>query len=171
MAWSNNIFYIIFLSQILLLSYFLPRKLLGRMRHVLETYPPAEYPKLYPRPVEHYRIAHWAFKIACRCVLALGLVLLFSIMFLVDHSTFADDGFISEAFPAAYGLIQFLPLMVLELSEFSHLKLMRKTNTSPKRRADLHRRRLGDAVSPKLLGLALFLLLACIAYDFYVHDF
>ena len=46
MAWSNNLFYIVFLGQILLISYYFPRKLLERMQYVLETYPPAAYPKL-----------------------------------------------------------------------------------------------------------------------------
>ena len=57
MAWSNNLFYIVFLGQILLTSWYFPRRLLGRMQHVLDTYPPSQYPKLYPRPVEEYRMA------------------------------------------------------------------------------------------------------------------
>ncbi len=54
MAWSNNLFYVAFLSQIFLMSYYFPNKLLARMRHVLTTYPPAAYPKLYPKPIEQY---------------------------------------------------------------------------------------------------------------------
>ena len=171
MAWSNNLFYIVFLGQILLTSYYFPRKLLGRMQHVLETYPPSSYPKLYPRPIEHYKIAHWAFKIANRCVLALGFLILFAVMFLVDHSTFAKDGYISEAFPMAYGVIQFLPLMALEFSEFSHLKLMRKANSSSIRKAELRRRGIFDFVSPTLLVVAFCLYAGSIVFDLYVHNF
>lgn len=171
MAWSNPIFYIVFLSQILLISYYFPKKLLQRMRYVIETYPPAEYPKLYPRSLDHYYIAHYRLKLASRVILAIGLFLLFSIMFLIDHSTFADDGFISEAFPTAYGLLQMTPLMVLELSEFSHFKLMRNVNESPKRRADLHRRKLKDVVSPLLIIATIALMAASVLVDFYIHDF
>lgn len=171
MAWSNTAFYIVFLAQIILLSYVVPRKLLGRMQHVLRTYPPAEYPKLYPRPESHYHIAHDRFRLVNNAIFAIGLVVLFSIMFLVDHSTFADDGYISEAFPAAYGMLQMVPLMILELSEFSHLKLMRRTNPSPTRRADLKRRRVTDLVSPALIATVLFIGAGSIFYDFYVHDF
>jgi len=45
---SNIIFYIAFLGQIYILSWYFPGKILDRMKTVLETYPPAEYPRLYP---------------------------------------------------------------------------------------------------------------------------
>jgi len=171
MAWSSNFFYIAFLSQIFLMSYYFPNKLLARMRNVLATYPPETYPKLYPRPVEHYRLAHLVFKYVSRFILLLGLLILYAVMFWVDHSTFADDGFISEAWPAAYGMIQFLPLMAVEISEFSHFKQMRKANSGTKRIADLRRRDLTDLVSPGLLGMALLLFTGAILFDLYVHDF
>ena len=171
MAWSNNLFYIAFLSQIFLLSYYFPNKLLARMRNVLSTYPPETYPKLYPRPIEHYKMAHLAYKYVSRFILLLGLFVLFAVVFLVDHSTFADDGFISEMWPAAYGMIQFLPLMAVEFSEFSHFKQMRKASSKSKRTADLRRRGLTDLVSPPLLGMAFLLFAGAILFDLYVHDF
>ena len=171
MAWSNNLFYIAFLSQIFLMSYYLPNKLLARMQHVLATYPPEMYPKLYPRPVEHYEMAHRLFKYASRFILMLGLLILFAVMFWVDHSTFADDGFISELWPGAYGVIQFLPLIAVEFSEFSHFKQMREANSASKRVADLRRRRLTDLVPPGLLGMAVLFFAGAILFDLYVHDF
>ncbi len=171
MAWSNNLFYIAFLSQIFLMSYYFPNKLLARMRNVLSTYPPETYPKLYPRPIEHYKMAHLAYKYVSRFILLLGLFILFAVMFLVDHSTFADDGFISEMWPAAYGMIQFLPLMAVEFSELSHFKQMRKAKSKSKRSADLRRRGLTDLVSPPLLGMAVLLFAGAILFDLYVHDF
>ena len=171
MAWSNNLFYIAFLSQIFLMSYYFPNKLLARMRNVLTTYPPETYPKLYPRPIEHYKMAHLAYKYVSRFILLLGLFILFAVMFLVDHSTFADDGFISEMWPAAYGMIQFLPLMAVEFSELSHFKQMRKAKSKSKRTADLRRRGLTDLVSPPLLGMGVLLFAGAILFDLYVHDF
>jgi len=171
MAWSNNLFYIAFLSQIFLMSYYFPNKLLARMRHVLATYPPQTYPRLYPRPIEHYKMAHLAFKYVSRFILLLGLLILFAIMFWVDHSTFAADGFISEVWPAAYGMLQFLPLMAIEFSEFSHFKQMRKANSVSKRSAYLRRRDLTDLVSPRLLAATVMLFAGAIIFDLYVHDF
>lgn len=153
------------------MSYYFPNKLLARMRYVLSTYPPETYPKLYPRPIEHYKMAHLLFKYVSRFILLLGLLMLFAVMFWVDHATFADDGFISEAWPAAYGMIQFLPLMAVEFSEFSHFKQMRKANSASKRTADLRRRSLTDQVSPGLLAMALMLFAGAILFDLYVHDF
>ena len=152
MARSNNLFYVAFLSQILLMSYYFPNKLLARMRYVLTTYPPTTYPKLYPRPIEQYKMVQLAFKYVSRFILLLGFLILYATIFWVDHRTFADDGYISEIWPALYGMIQFLPLMVVEFSEFSHFKQMRNAHTPSKRIAELRRRGLTDLVSPHSLA-------------------
>lgn len=171
MAWSNNLFYIAFAGQIFLLSYYLPNKLLARMRHILKTYPPETYPKLYPKPVAHYEMGHMLFRFASRFILLLGLFLLFAVIFLVDHGSFADDGFISEAWPAAYGMLQFLPLIAVEFSEFSNVKRMREANAASKRVANLHRRSVTNMVPPALLGTAVLAFAGAILFDLYVHDF
>ena len=171
MAWSNNLFYIAFLSQIFLMPYYFPNKLLERMQHVLTTYPPTTYPKLYPKSVEQYKMAQLAFKYVSRFILLLGFLILYAIIFWVDHSTFADDGYISEFWPALYGMIQFLPLIAVEFSEFSQLKQMRNAHTASKRVAELRRRGLMDLVSPALLGVAVLIFAGAILFDLYVHDF
>lgn len=171
MTWENILFYFMFSSQILLISFYFPRKMLDRMQSVLETYPPSEYARLYPKPVEYYKIGKWAFKVVNRVILVLGFLILFAIAFLVDHASFADDGFISEAFPAVYGMIQFLPLLLLEFSEFNQFKLMRQANSATTRKADLHRRRFFDFVSPMVLGAAVVLYLAAVFFLLYVSGF
>ncbi len=171
MAWSNTLFYIAFLSQIFLMSYYFPKKLSERMQQVLTSYPPETYSKLYPKPVEYYKMGQLVFKYVYRFIFLLGLVILGAVMFLVDHSTFADDGFISEAWPAAFGMIQFLPLLFVELSEFSNFKRMREANAASTRTADLRRRNLGDVVSPALLVAAVLLFAGAILADLFAHDF
>jgi hypothetical protein len=161
----------LFLGQILLISWYFPGKLLARMKSVLESCPPSEYPKLYPKPLEYYKLGHWVFKLINQVILMLGFIILFVIIFLVDHAGFADDGYISEAWPAAFGMIQFLPLALLEFSEFSQFKLMRKANSAKTRTAELRRRRLFDFVSPGVLGLAVFLYLAYLFFDLYAANF
>ena len=172
MLTSANIFFAIaFLGQIFVTSYYFPRKILARMDYVRATYPPTQYPRLYPKPANYYIVGRWAFKFATRFILLLGFLILYMVLFVVDHATFADDGFISEAFPAAYGIIQFLPLMALELSEFSQFKLMRKARIATTRTAELRRRGLFNFISPTLLGLALALFLSAILVDLYAHQF
>ena len=48
------LFFFVFLSQVLLISWFYPRRVVSHMRRVLEKYPPSTHPKLYPLPVEYY---------------------------------------------------------------------------------------------------------------------
>ncbi len=170
-TWTDSLFYIAFLGQIFVISWYFPEKLLTRMRYVLKTYPPEQYPKLYPQSVEHYRIGHAVFRIANRIVMAIGFAILLLVLFVIDHSSFADDGYISEFWPALYGVIQFVPLIALEVSEFGQMKLMRKADVSSTRTANLRPRRLFDHVSPQVLGLAVAAIAASIGIDLYVHDF
>lgn len=171
LTWFENLFYVAFLGQIFAISYYFPRKILGRMRYVMDTYPPSQYPKLYPKPVEYYRMGQWGFKVANNLIVLLGFLIMLAMLFVVDHSSFADDGFISEAWPAAYGIIQFLPLVFLEISEFSQFKLMRKANVATTRKAELRRRSLLKSVSPLLLVSAIVLYLATLVLGQYVHQF
>ena len=172
MLTAANIFFgIVFLGQIFVISYYIPRKILARMEYVRENYSRSQYPLLYPKPADYYAVGLWAFRLATRVIFALGFVILIAVFFWVDHSTFAADGYISEAFPAAYGVIQFLPLMALEFSEFSQFKLMRKAHVAKTRTADLRRRKLLNIVSPALLGLTVALYIGAILVDLYVHQF
>jgi len=168
---ASIIFGIVFLGQIFLTSYYFPRKILARMEFVGKTYPREQYPRLYPKSAEYYVIGLWSFRLATRIIFALGFVVLFAIFFWVDHASFADDGFISEAFPTAYGMLQFLPFLALEISGFSQFKLMRDAQVATTRTADLRRRELFDIVSPALLGLAVAMFLAAVLVDLYAHQF
>ncbi len=169
--WTDSFFYIAFLGQMFLISYYFPSKILGRMQFVLDNYPPAQYPKLYPQPVEYYRVYQWVYRRSNQIILGLGFVILFMVGFVVDHSSFADDGYISEFWPALYGAIQFMPLIALEFSEFSQFRLMRQTNKSATRKAELYRRRLLDFVPPALLAVTVTCYLGAVLLDLYVHDF
>jgi hypothetical protein len=168
---SNILFYIVFIGQIFLLSFYVPGKILGRMKSVRNLYPPTQYPKLYPKSDEFYKKGQRQFKMVNQAIFLLGIVILLSLIFVVDHASFADDGFISEIWPAAYGLIQFMPLLFLEFSEFNQFKMMRKANQNSTRKAELRQRRLFGFVSPAIVGLAVILYVASILLDLYLHDF
>jgi len=171
LTWNNLLFYVAFLGQIFLISYYIPGKILKRLQYVHEHFPPEQYPKLYPQSIEKYVIGQRVFKIANWVIVLIGFAILLAVIFVVDHSTFADDGYISEFWPMVYGAIQFLPAIFLELSAFGQLKLMRKANTSTTRTAQLRPRRLFDFMSPQLFGLTIVMYLAAIVVDLYVHEF
>ena len=96
LTWNNSLFYIAFLGQIFVISWYFPRKLLERMQKVLAVYPPEQYPKLYPQAIEKYLVGQLLFKYANGIIVLVGFVILLAVMFVIDHSTFADDGYISE---------------------------------------------------------------------------
>lgn len=168
--WANLLFLAVFLGQIFVSSYYLPKLILGRLDRLRTEYPPERYPKLYPRSIESYAVSRALFMWSSRTIFVLGFVLLY-FAFTVDGGSFADDGYISEAWPAVYGLIQFIPLAAIELLGFRQFRLMREANTDTTRKADLRPRRLFEYVSPALLVLSLTLMAAVIGFDLYVHDF
>lgn len=170
-TWTDSFFYIAFLGQIFVISWYFPEKVLKRMRYVIDTYPPEQYPKLYPKSVERYRTGQRVYRAVNRVVVLIGFAILFSIIFLVDHSTFTDDGYISEMWPLLYGIIQFLPALGLEISEFGQMKQMRKAVVTSTRKADLRPRRLFEHVSPQLLAFAVAAYFIAVVFDLYAHDF
>ena len=169
-SWANILFYLVFLSQIFLISHFVPRLILSRIDTLLRDYPPSTHPRLYPKPVEYYRIGRAAFHWGNRLILLFGFVVLFGVITL-DGGTAADDGYISEAWPAAYGILQFLPLMALELFGYRQFRWMRQSNTARTRSAELRPRRLFELVSPGLFTLALILCGVSVGFDLSLHDF
>ena len=103
---ENILFYPIFLSQILLISYYYPKKIISRMKFVLETYPPEQYPKLYVKPMGFYKHVVKTFKIANQIILAIGIVGIIGLGYL-DMS---HEGSIAEVIPIIYFMIQILPV-------------------------------------------------------------
>jgi len=48
MTIDDAFFFAVYLSQVLLLSFYFPSRVLRRARALIEAYPPSDYPKLYP---------------------------------------------------------------------------------------------------------------------------
>lgn len=167
---SNTLFLIVFLGQIFFTSYVVPRLLLSRMHRVMNEYPPSRYPKLYPRPVQHYQLAHAVFRWVNWVLVLVGFGVLYA-AFYIDGGTYAKDGYISELWPTAYGLLQFLPLMALEIAGLGQFRMMREANTQTKRSAELRPRRLMESLPLPLLSLALLSLSALVVVTLYVNNF
>jgi MFS family permease len=168
--WMDSFFYLAFAGQIFVLSSYLPRQIETRMRTLLDEYPPSRYPKLYPRPVEYYRLGIAIYRLVNRMFVVLGIAIIGLLLFVVDHSNFADDGHISEFWPLAFGMLQALPLIALEITEAGQFRLMRKANKSRQRAAVLERRKLFDFVSPRLFAAVAGLIAFVVLADLYVHD-
>ena len=80
-------------------------------------------------------------------------------------------GEISQMIPWAYFMLQMIPLIMLEISEFKSFKSMRLSNTNTTKKATIQPRKLFDFVSPKLLGFAIVVLLFAFTIVFYRYGF
>ncbi len=164
---ENIIFYILFLSQILWVSYYYPRQVLDRMKTLLKNHPPEQYPKLYPKPHSFYSKGQERYRVLNNVILTLGFCLLMSIGYW-DYST---GGKINDMIPFVYWVLQITPLLLMEILGYSQFKLMRAADVSTKRRAVLSPRRLFDFISPTLFFLAIFMNIACILFFYSIHQF
>ena len=163
---DNILFYAVFLSQILLISFYFPRKMLKRISYVFATYPPSQYPRLYPEPIEYYEKAQRNYRNLNVAVLLVGLSLL-AVFFGDSRSGQWDMG--NFVFP--YFMIQFFPVMLLEIRSFKYYRLMRKADSRTTRKAELQPRRLFDFISPTMIGLAVLVYFAFIALILYIRQF
>lgn len=162
---QHLIFHIVFLSQILVISYFVPSRIYGRMKYIFDTYPPSAYPKLYPRPVEYYESGRRSYRNLNVAILVLGLLIL-AALFVNPH-----DNDLGVAISLGFYFVQFIPLMILEFSSFKELKLMRNAGPRPTRKAELRPRHLFDFISPVLFGLAVLVYVVFVGIILYMRQF
>ena len=161
-----TLFHLVFLGQILLISFYFPRKILSRISYVFKTYPPSEYPKLYPDPIEHYEKARRNYRNMNVFILLAGLALM---AMLLGYSSSGEWDLGNIVFP--YFMLQFFPLLLMEIWHSKYYKLMRNTDSRTTRKAELQPRRLFDFISPKMIGLAVLVYLAFGVFILYVRQF
>lgn len=153
------LFYIVFLSQIFVISIYYPRKFCARMRYVFEHFPPGEYPKLYPGPFEYYAKTAQSrgltiFLGVNYSIALIGVCVLVS-MWWSGYEPAIKGG--DEIFVAAYFFLQASPIFYIGRQEFLQYRLMRENFAPTVRTAELKPRRLFDFVSPVALALAIAL--------------
>ena len=163
----ETIFYILFLSQILLFSVYFPHKIYQRMRYVISHYPYSQYPKLYPQPIENYHRFHGNYRLANWLIAVAGIVTLALSIVFNSKGEFIEP----QVLVWLFFMVQFMPIMMIELSEFSQFKMMRTADRSSVRRATLSPRSLASFIAPMWLYVALSILLIAIVYGFYLEDF
>jgi len=165
----NILFYIVFLGQIFLISYYFPKKITQRVNDLLEKFPASEYPKLYPQSVEKVLKGQITFKLLNQVILVVGLALLFT--YGLMSADYDDNQKHAEGLPIFYGMLQFFPYILMEISGFKQFKLMKKNDQRTSRAAELQPRRLFDFISPLAFCSALTLFIAYFLFDLYIHDF
>lgn len=135
------------------------------MKYLFDNYPPSIYPKLYPDSIESYHRARRNFRLLNALILVAGLLIVVA-LYVVPH-----DADLGNVISFGYFMLQFSPLMLLELSSFKEFKKMRKANSSTSRKANLRPRRLLDFVSPAAFGTAVFTYFAFVLAVLYIKQF
>jgi MFS family permease len=168
------LFCFVFLSQVLLISWFYPRRVISNSRYVLQNFPPSTHPKLYPYPPEyferwHRKIARFNLVMFVAGLLIIGLIL----------GTFVgewDGGIFAssrkkdwvEFIVVPFFLVQFVAgLMYINSSSCKILQAMAKAPAPRVRTTELRRRRIVDFVSPILLVVVALTNVAFIAFVLY----
>lgn len=167
--WIELIFYIAFFCQILLISYHYPKRILSRMDHIFEHYPADKYAKLYPKGYEKTLEGKVLYKLLNIIILMVGLIIFVS--FIIANQQGNIELKDMEFLPFAFGLLQALPFLILEVSALKQLKLMRNLNDQTKRQAELSPRNLFNYVSPARLSTAIIMFFVCAIIMFSFNDF
>ena len=125
---SYFVFYLVVLSQVLLLSFYLPRTVLRRLRRVIDEHPPSTYPKLYPMSIEVVERGLRRYRIMNLLILLAGLALVFTGIYAPSADMLNWD---NQAVLALYACLQFSPMLLVERSGLKYYRLMRKGLSAP----------------------------------------
>jgi len=164
---DNILFYIVFISQIFLVSYYFPSKILQNFKRAITQYPPEKYPKLYMKSADYYQLGATIYRILNHIIILIGLVILFSIA----YEDYSNNYEIESGFAAIYFFVQMIPAFLMEISSFSYYKQMRKANVKTTRTAVINQRHLFDFVSAKLVALAVITNVGCFLFFLYLEPF
>ncbi len=162
---ENILLLVVFLSQIFLISTYLPHRVIKRINSVLREHPQADYPKLYPAPLNIIENNLRMFQRMNVVVLGAGLAI---VMHWAVSGSAQMLNWDSQSVILFYFMLQATPLVFLEVSGHSYLKLMRAANQSSTRIAILQPRRLFHYVSPIYIAIAIISYLAFILTVHYI---
>lgn len=168
------LFCFVFLSQVLLISWVYPGRIIGNSLYVLKNFPPSTHPKLYPYPPAYLErwlreITRFNFVIVVAGLLIIGLIV-GSLVGAWDGGIFAPSRKKDwiKAIVVPYFLVQFVAgLLYMNLSKRRILLAMAKAPPPRVRTTELRRRRLVDFVSPTLLVVAMLTNVAFVAFVLY----
>lgn len=161
-----NLFYLVFITQIILLSVYFPSKLVARIRFIMANYPEETHPKLYPKSQNLFKKALKTFQKINMINFVIGWV----ILLLVFKGVLLIDGKVHPMLPWGYFMLQMLGSQYLEVSGFKFAKLMKQADTRKVKSADFQRRKFFDYMPPLLFGTVILTYLAFVGFAFAIVD-
>lgn len=173
------LFCFVFLSQVLLISWFYARQVISRRRYLLQNFPPSTHPKLYPQPTEYYERRLRNFARFNLVIVVAGLLIIVGLVLGTIGgewdgtivTPWSASGEWDAAIVTPFFLVQLVASVYIDLSSLKHQKAMAKAPPPRVRTTELRRRRLVDFVSPAMLVVAALTNVAFIAFVLYYRRF
>jgi MFS family permease len=173
------LFCFVFLIQVLWISWFYARRVIGRRRYVLQNFPPSTHPKLYPQPTEYYeRVLRNFARLNLGIVVAGLLIIVGLILGTLGGewdgkivTPWSTSGEWDAAIVVPFFLVQYFAALSFELWDRKHKKAMAKAPPPRVRTTELRPRRLVDFVSPAMLVVVALTNVAFIAFLLYYRRF
>lgn len=157
------IVYVVFTSQILVISFLLSNKWRQNRSQLFEKYPQAEYPKLYCQPVDVEYLRLWIRKYLDLAIGLIGILLIVYSLFSAFSATQVAD------IMFAFAIVQFLPLVLSNIWGIKNRRLMKQIVPPTKRKTTLIARRLSDFISPLYLSITVLMYLITLTIGGYIY--
>ncbi len=154
----NEIFYLVFISQIILISIIIPSWVCKRVNNMVIKYPPASYPKLYPVPIQRINDSISTFKALNLTMVVIGVLIIGTTLVMEADELMNWD---TQSMLTVTFFLQVLPFFYFGFSGIKYQQLMRQVSQPTRRKATLTPRRMMDFVPQHLL---LFTALSFIVY-------
>ncbi|MGJ8678965.1 hypothetical protein [Paraglaciecola sp.] len=167
--WIETLFFIVFGTQIFLMSHYYPKRILNRMNYIFKHYPIETHAKLYPDGYEKALKGKIIFSLINYAILALGIIGFIAAAIFIFEGEAKIQRF--KGLPLVFGMVQAIPLLIMEISGFKAFKKMRTQNQDTKRSAELNPRGLLNFVSPIRLFMTISILLICVFVMLALNDF
>ncbi len=145
---TNEIFYLVYISQILLISFIMPSWVVKRFNKMTIEYPPTTHPKLYPVSISTLKSSLRTFRILNTLAILIGGYILGYTLFAGAKELLNWD---TQSMLTLTFLMQVVPFFYLSITGFKYQQLMRKTNPSTKRKATLTPRRMFNFIPMHLM--------------------
>lgn len=156
---------VLLFCQIVVVSLLIPKILVNRVRYVMETYPRATYPKLYPVSEEKLVSALLRYQRWNLLVAVLGLVILTHYLGVGAEELLSWD---SQSVLILYFMVQWSPFLLVENTGRLYLRMLRSSDQRRVRSANLKRRGVGHYLAPKLVVTAILFYILFIGVVVYV---
>lgn len=173
------LFFFVFASQILWISWLYPRRVLSRRRLVLQKYPPSTHPKMYLHPIEYYERRLRNYERLNQAIAIAGVLIIIGLALGTFTSEWdgaivtpwSSSGEWDAAIVVPFFLVQWIGAFYYQLSMIKHDKARAQAVPPRVRMTELRRRRLVDFVSPPVLIAAAVANVAYIAFLLWYRRF